>query len=67
MVTSMHGRARTASAIHSRRPAGAGAEELDLLRGLGCGHGQGFLFARPLPPEDVLELLTGALARAAAA
>jgi EAL domain-containing protein (putative c-di-GMP-specific phosphodiesterase class I) len=44
------------------RPVAEGievAEELELLRGLGCGLGQGYLFARPLVAEDVLELLAG--------
>jgi EAL domain-containing protein (putative c-di-GMP-specific phosphodiesterase class I) len=29
-----------------------------LLRDLGCDHGQGFLFARPAPAEDLTALLT---------
>jgi diguanylate cyclase (GGDEF)-like protein/PAS domain S-box-containing protein len=29
------------------------------LKALGCSHGQGFLFARPLPPEAVTKLLSG--------
>ena len=32
-------------------------EQLDALRTLGCAFGQGYLFARPLPPEQVTELL----------
>ena len=31
--------------------------ELRRLRGLGCGLGQGFLFARPLEPDDMAELV----------
>ena len=31
--------------------------ELEHLRGLRCTYGQGFLFARPLPADDCLELL----------
>jgi EAL domain-containing protein (putative c-di-GMP-specific phosphodiesterase class I) len=30
------------------------------LRQLGCDRGQGFLYARPLPPEDMERLLTEA-------
>ncbi len=30
---------------------------LDLLREIGCDVGQGFLFSRPLPAEDFVELL----------
>ena len=33
-------------------------EQYRLLRELGCRHGQGFLFARPLPVEDVTRLLS---------
>jgi len=32
--------------------------ELDELREAGCTTGQGFLFARPVPPDDIPELLT---------
>jgi EAL domain-containing protein (putative c-di-GMP-specific phosphodiesterase class I) len=32
-------------------------EQYHLLRDLGCRFGQGFLFARPMPVEDVTELL----------
>jgi EAL domain-containing protein (putative c-di-GMP-specific phosphodiesterase class I) len=31
--------------------------QVELLRSLGCGYGQGYHFARPLPPEQVLALL----------
>jgi diguanylate cyclase (GGDEF)-like protein/PAS domain S-box-containing protein len=34
------------------------AEQLELLRRLGCGGGQGFYFSRPAPPEVVREVLT---------
>ncbi len=33
-------------------------EQYHLLRDLGCRFGQGFLFARPLPAEDVTQLLS---------
>ena len=32
-------------------------EQLDLLRRLHCDEMQGYLFSRPLPPDDLLELL----------
>jgi diguanylate cyclase (GGDEF)-like protein len=32
--------------------------QLDELRDAGCNTGQGFLFARPVPPEQIPELLT---------
>jgi diguanylate cyclase (GGDEF)-like protein len=40
-------------------------EQLVRLCDLGCTLGQGYLFARPLAPEDVTGLLHGALAHAA--
>ena len=35
------------------------ADQLDELRAAGCNIGQGYLFARPVPPEEVPELLAG--------
>ncbi|MCW3000521.1 MAG: hypothetical protein JWN65_4070 [Solirubrobacterales bacterium] len=35
------------------------AEQLALLRGLGCEHGQGFLFAKPLEPWNVPAFVAG--------
>ena len=32
-------------------------EQLDLLRACGCQEMQGYLFSRPLPPEELLALL----------
>jgi EAL domain-containing protein (putative c-di-GMP-specific phosphodiesterase class I) len=32
-------------------------EQYRLLRELGCRYGQGYLFARPLPVEEITELL----------
>jgi EAL domain-containing protein (putative c-di-GMP-specific phosphodiesterase class I) len=42
------------------RPVAEGVEgvsQADRLRDLRCGHAQGFLFARPMPPAAVTELL----------
>jgi diguanylate cyclase (GGDEF)-like protein/PAS domain S-box-containing protein len=41
-------------------------EQLDALRALGCAFGQGYLFAKPLPPEQVTELLAERARTAAA-
>jgi EAL domain-containing protein (putative c-di-GMP-specific phosphodiesterase class I) len=35
-------------------------EQLRLLTAMGCGFGQGFLLARPMPPEQITELLASA-------
>jgi EAL domain-containing protein (putative c-di-GMP-specific phosphodiesterase class I) len=35
------------------------AEQVDALREIGCDHLQGFLFARPMPPEDLEAWLSG--------
>ena len=35
------------------------AEQADLLRGMGCQYGQGYLWSRPVPFEDYVELLSG--------
>lgn len=32
-------------------------EQLSTVRDMGCGFAQGFLFARPLPPDEILELI----------
>lgn len=32
-------------------------EQLQIVRDLGCLYGQGYLFAKPMPPEDILELI----------
>ncbi|MEA2319343.1 MAG: hypothetical protein QOD44_3532 [Solirubrobacteraceae bacterium] len=37
------------------------AEQAGILRALGCRRVQGFLYARPMPPEDVAPLLDGVL------
>jgi EAL domain-containing protein (putative c-di-GMP-specific phosphodiesterase class I) len=34
------------------------ARQLDALREVGCDEGQGYLFARPIPPDDVAQLLS---------
>jgi diguanylate cyclase (GGDEF)-like protein len=41
------------------------SEQLARLRDLGCTLGQGYLFARPVAPEDATELLGAGLAHAA--
>ncbi|GAA3512094.1 putative bifunctional diguanylate cyclase/phosphodiesterase [Actinocatenispora rupis] len=33
------------------------AEQRDLLADIGCRYGQGYLYSRPLPPEEVADLL----------
>jgi EAL domain-containing protein (putative c-di-GMP-specific phosphodiesterase class I) len=33
------------------------SKQLDRLAGLDCDQGQGFLFARPMPPEAVVTLV----------
>lgn len=32
-------------------------EQLKIVRDLGCAYGQGFLFAKPLPPEEITTLI----------
>ncbi|SHN36876.1 putative bifunctional diguanylate cyclase/phosphodiesterase [Cryptosporangium aurantiacum] len=42
------------------RPVAEGVEgvsQADRLRDLRCGHAQGFLFAKPMPPTEITELL----------
>jgi EAL domain-containing protein (putative c-di-GMP-specific phosphodiesterase class I) len=54
----------------SLRCVAEGIEEDDQrrhLRALGCAYGQGYLFARPLPPEAVAEILSRPTAMAATA
>jgi len=41
------------------------AEQCDLLKGIGCDYGQGYLFAKPLPAEALEALLRGLDAPAA--
>jgi diguanylate cyclase (GGDEF)-like protein/PAS domain S-box-containing protein len=33
-------------------------EQLAAMRALGCAHGQGFVFARPMPPQEAVALVT---------
>lgn len=42
-------------------------EQVALLRGIGCDAGQGYVFAKPLPPPEVEPLLRSASAAAEAA
>jgi EAL domain-containing protein (putative c-di-GMP-specific phosphodiesterase class I) len=39
-----------------------GYQQAEILRGLGCTVGQGFLFARPMPAEDCMKLLSHSVA-----
>jgi len=32
-------------------------EQLEIIRDLGCAYGQGYLFAKPMPPEEIIELI----------
>ena len=34
-------------------------EQAQLLKEMGCDFAQGYYFSKPLPPEEVPELLTG--------
>jgi EAL domain-containing protein (putative c-di-GMP-specific phosphodiesterase class I) len=34
-------------------------EQLNVLKVLGCDRVQGYLFSRPLPPDDVTDFLRG--------
>jgi EAL domain-containing protein (putative c-di-GMP-specific phosphodiesterase class I) len=36
------------------------SEQLNVIRGLGCSHGQGYLFSRPVPSDEAERLLEGA-------
>ena len=40
-------------------------EQVELLRQQGCDHKQGYFFSRPVPPEDLVELLRARPARTA--
>jgi len=40
-------------------------EQVELLRQQGCDHMQGYFFSRPVPPEDLVELLRARPARTA--
>jgi EAL domain-containing protein (putative c-di-GMP-specific phosphodiesterase class I) len=33
------------------------AEQVKMLAGLGCKHGQGFLYSKPLPAGEIIALL----------
>ena len=37
--------------------------ELAFLKGLGCQLGQGFLFSRPVPPEEIIAYVFGGIPR----
>jgi hypothetical protein len=51
--------ASTSSPRGSRRVA-----QLDRLRALGCDRGQGYFYARPLPPEELGPMLAAGIASA---
>jgi diguanylate cyclase (GGDEF)-like protein/PAS domain S-box-containing protein len=38
-------------------------EQAEMLRSMGCEYGQGYLYSKPLPPEEMRALLAGRLAR----
>jgi diguanylate cyclase (GGDEF)-like protein/PAS domain S-box-containing protein len=42
-------------------------QQQEQLRALGCEYGQGFLFAQPVPPEEITRLLDEGVARASEA
>ena len=42
-------------------------QQQEQLRALGCEYGQGFLFAQPVPPEEITRLLDDGIARASEA
>jgi EAL domain-containing protein (putative c-di-GMP-specific phosphodiesterase class I) len=51
------------AAVLGLRPVAEGIEvtqQLERLVEMGCGHGQGYLFAAPLPGDEVLALVRGA-------